>query len=828
MIQLAGVFQVEFYQLSITVHKLGEHDSYSMKPFTIQCSRTKNMKLLFQEICNHFWLPTQKTILFIPTTYFNSYKQIFYSSLKQNDTIYTHSRQLKSDFYITAERTDGSHKKPSNTVEKDKKQEIKKISTSNLRIKTKNLGYAEISDSPRPPIQIGIVGLANLGNTCYLNSSLQCLFQIRQIREYFVKDPNMEDQTIQSNDKDDDKDKKRLIQSFSTLITKIWSGETAQTSPEKLRTVVCRIAPQFMGYKQHDAQEFLTFFLNGLHEELKNTNNQNNGNNNNHNRKTINDGREDISQKISSEEDIQKISEDCWNKFLTENQSVIADCFYGQIKSSLECPLCDHNSIVFDPFVYLSVPIPIEKQAGIVKGIKVVVFPFRSTPFCVFLQVESNRTFLCDLKEKIIELSPVPLEYENLFLTQAKQNLVQCGHTKDHGTIPELLSPNHNYYLYELERIDTQAEKDEKQYYEKMANSIPSALSSSSVLENFQNNNQGRRRTRSKSIGDPKSKHISFSMQQVLETPRTVMSKENRQSLRDLNPSCPPIISKEISIVRHRNYLETYVGFRDVICQFVARQFIQRSKKSQCGIIKFGYPILIKFSRYITFGELLAVVKEKINDCTKKKTSEKIKKDIYGNILNISKSTVANIREISPLSETEKKTGCSFSLRFVNQLGSFCGICDPSKQCRGCPLEDFSLRTLENGKFIAVDFHESAEFIPIKDLNENNLLSSDIKQQQKRFSASSSSSLQESSYIPISPSLSDSMEFDFDNINLLDCIQLYFKKEVLSESETWKCSSCKFQAQATKQLSFWRLPNILVIHLKRFSQIYKVCSFLYL
>ncbi|KAI9140732.1 hypothetical protein BKA69DRAFT_1078468 [Paraphysoderma sedebokerense] len=56
-----------------------------------------------------------------------------------------------------------------------------------------------------------------------------------------------------------------------------------------------------------------------------------------------------------------------------------------------------------------------------------------------------------------------------------------------------------------------------------------------------------------------------------------------------------------------------------------------------------------------------------------------------------------------------------------------------------------------------------------------------------------------------------------DGLNLNHCLQLFAKEEVLEGDEAWYCPRCKSPQNAKKQLSITRLPNILVINLKRFA-----------
>jgi len=56
-----------------------------------------------------------------------------------------------------------------------------------------------------------------------------------------------------------------------------------------------------------------------------------------------------------------------------------------------------------------------------------------------------------------------------------------------------------------------------------------------------------------------------------------------------------------------------------------------------------------------------------------------------------------------------------------------------------------------------------------------------------------------------------------NGINLDACFVESSKSEVLSEDNAWYCSRCKELRRATKTLEIWTVPDILIIHLKRFS-----------
>ncbi len=54
-------------------------------------------------------------------------------------------------------------------------------------------------------------------------------------------------------------------------------------------------------------------------------------------------------------------------------------------------------------------------------------------------------------------------------------------------------------------------------------------------------------------------------------------------------------------------------------------------------------------------------------------------------------------------------------------------------------------------------------------------------------------------------------------ITIYDCLDLFAQKEQLGQDDAWYCPQCKDFVEAYKKFDVWQLPDILVIHLKRFS-----------
>eukprot|EP01038_Epipyxis_sp_PR26KG_P004301 gene4301-6097_t len=245
-------------------------------------------------------------------------------------------------------------------------------------------GVSPIKNGKRPKKNLGLVGLDNLGNTCYMNSSLQALAHTDQLVDYFFSKTYLQDVNVHNIHGY----RGRLANTFGKLMIDMWTTKKNYIVPKPFFQEVAVLRDQFAGNEQHDAHELLAFLLDGLSEDLNLVQEKP------YTEQPDSDGRPEV-----------ELANIWWENHLKRDRSVIQALFTGQFRSTMVCTnteaCCDYSSTRYEPFNFLTVPIPEELERVMV----VIVIPLRlefSTQ-CAVRVNKSNGT-MADIIDKVLQL----------------------------------------------------------------------------------------------------------------------------------------------------------------------------------------------------------------------------------------------------------------------------------------------------------------------------------------------------------------------------------------------------------------------------------------
>jgi len=238
---------------------------------------------------------------------------------------------------------------------------------------------------------IGCCGLQNLGNTCYMNSALQCVRSVEELTKYFLtqeakKEINSDNPLSHNGD---------VAMAYGKLLEDIYKDPPPNSvQPRHFKSIIGRYAPAFSGFGQQDSQEFLGFLLDGLQEDL-----------NRIKKKPYIEKPDSTDDMINNPAAIREMAGKVWEITKKRDDSVIADLFTGMYKSTLVCPVCDKVSITFDPFNNLTLPLPIASMWS--RTVKFV--PLNDAAVEISVDIDKNSS-IRSLKQFISARVGVPVE----------------------------------------------------------------------------------------------------------------------------------------------------------------------------------------------------------------------------------------------------------------------------------------------------------------------------------------------------------------------------------------------------------------------------------
>uniref|UniRef100_A0A8C1N3R9 Ubiquitin carboxyl-terminal hydrolase 32 n=1 Tax=Cyprinus carpio TaxID=7962 RepID=A0A8C1N3R9_CYPCA len=559
-------------------------------------------------------------------------------------------------------------------------------------------------DRHKVPTEKGATGLSNLGNTCFMNSSIQCVSNTKSLTEYFISGRHL----YELNRTNPIGMRGHMAKCYGDLVQELWSGTQKNVAPLKLRWTIAKYAPRFNGFQQQDSQELLAFLLDGLHEDLNRV----------HEKPYVelkdSDGRPD-----------HEVATEAWENHLRRNRSIVVDLFHGQLRSQVKCKTCGHISARFDPFNFLSLPLPMDSSMHL----EITVIKLDgTTPVRYGLRLNMDEKYM-GLKKQLSELCS--LKPEQILLAE-----VHTSNIKNFPQDNQKVRHSVNGFLCA---------------FEIPVPGSPTSVTSPMITEKppMANGTAG-----NNNIG--KAGLIPNGM------PSTVVPCTPEKPLANGIPNgyaVPVQDSPFIGyiIAMHRKMMRTELYFLS-------------SQKNRPSL--FGMPLIVPCTVHTS------------------------KRDLYDAVW-IQVSRLAS--PLPPQEASNHAQDCDdslgyqypFTLRVVQKDGHSCAWCPWYRFCRGCTVDCNEDRASLGNAYIAVDWDPTALHL--------------------RYQTSQERIVEEH------PSVEQSRRAQAEPISLDSCLKAFTSEEELGEDELYYCSKCKTHRLATKKLDLWRLPPVLIVHLKRFQ-----------
>jgi|APSaa5957512493_1039668.scaffolds.fasta_scaffold12448_1 ubiquitin C-terminal hydrolase len=167
-------------------------------------------------------------------------------------------------------------------------------------------------------------GIVNIGNTCYMNAVFQCLFTNSILLQSLLKTH-----------------RKSLTEELLNRANDYHSNKSTPLDISSLKNIIDKKTDLFKGLEQQDSLEFIEWFLDAIHNEIKTK---------------INVTLTHNPPKTVGEKKIYH-SHLSWKKEYSKGHSSIVDLFHGQYQNRISCMSCGSESYKFEPFITLHLPL---------------------------------------------------------------------------------------------------------------------------------------------------------------------------------------------------------------------------------------------------------------------------------------------------------------------------------------------------------------------------------------------------------------------------------------------------------------------------------------
>ncbi|KAG7347052.1 ubiquitin carboxyl-terminal hydrolase [Nitzschia inconspicua] len=625
----------------------------------------------------------------------------------------------------------------------------------------------------------GVVGLYNMGNTCYLNSSIQCLSHTPIFKDYFTSKCYLND----INTTNPMGHGGHLAQVTAVLINNIWKRFNQQAlhqpkrviapqsyapvnapalTPKTFKESIGKFDERFAGNEQHDAQELLTFLLDGLGEEFNRIQEKP------YIEHPDSDGRPD-----------SELADIWWSNLLKREMSIIIAMFHGQYKSLLRCKACKYESARFENFSCLTLPLPEDDNIPVT----LIYYPCRpdSEIMRYSVKVHNNGT----LYDVLISLAKV------LHADEQAEKVGSASSPSD-GNLQEPESDQEKARLQEV--------------YKKMSRDMAVVDMRDNYIFKIAPNAWRLPDLQNKDTGELPAIHV-VGLDPIPDELGTMNEDE------DALDEHQAVQIDFLALAQRRSELVSKDLLHPLTHRVFGTPLLLRIANLDGKSNKEVYDFVAKhLPPYVPQGaHKFLESSESVHEDNSEKETVLVKleegegeESKAERRLNLPK-TLSDAEDVS----AGPVPRYGFRLRITSRDGRRCGQCAWYDCCIGCEVPDDNNPTvLSNGDSLAIDWHFAVDVatsgfgtrttqdpLSIGGVSRGRIAGVPIKNH-----ASCANDPKKKGHAAA--------------ITLEDCLDEFAKEEKMPEVY---CSKCKDYKMQTKRMSLWRLPPVVIIHLKRFQ-----------